>query len=72
MTVHARRLSFRLNAPPRICVVDELDGSIRRDLVALSPADARRVAAELLALADEAEIEATGGVPPTFFPGESR
>ena len=70
--VTARRMPTQLGGPVRICVIEMLGGSIQRDLVAMSAANARLVAAELLALADEADIETTGGVPPTIFPGDGR
>lgn len=62
------RVTVRRLATPdrvRICIVEELDGMRRDQLPPLLPADARRVARELWEAADQADIEATGGVPPT-------
>lgn len=64
VTAAVRRMPTQLGGPVRICIVDVLDGGVRHDLIALSPADARRVARELWEAADAADIETTGGVPP--------
>lgn len=67
MTYAVRRMPAQMNGgPPRIRIVRLLEnGAIRHDLVALTAAEARSVALELLAEADLADIETTGGVPPT-------
>lgn len=64
MTVTAQRMPTTISGPVRICIVERL-GSMTRDVIAVQPCDARRLARELWALADEADIQSTGGVPPT-------
>lgn len=51
----------------RVQILDILpSGSPRHDRLCLSPEDARRLGHELIAAADKAAIETTGGVPPSI------
>ena len=63
-TITAARLNASFSRPARICVLEGLQGMVR-DLLAVSPAEARSLGKRLIELADEADIETTGGVPPT-------
>lgn len=64
-TLSTAAYRVRTTAGSQIVLIEELPGAPRKQFAPLTVAEARALAQRLTALADQHDIECTGGVPPT-------